>query len=106
MSDRVDEHVRLFNETVRSNDYTAFVATFTPDAEMSFVGVPAGPYHGRAAIAAAYAEQPPTDTMHRVRADQDGDTDVIAFAWDSGGTGTMRITWRDGQVARLVITFG
>jgi hypothetical protein len=50
MTDRVEEHFRLFNEAVRSHDYTAFVATFTPDAVMSFKGVPVGPYTGRVAF--------------------------------------------------------
>jgi len=40
VTDRIEEHFRLFNEAFRSHDYTAFVATFTPDAVMSFDGVP------------------------------------------------------------------
>ena len=46
MADRVEEHFRLFNQAVRSQDWTAFLATFTPDAVMRFEGVPAGPYAG------------------------------------------------------------
>jgi hypothetical protein len=30
----------LFNDAVRSHDWTAFLATFTPDARMRFDGVP------------------------------------------------------------------
>jgi hypothetical protein len=48
VADRVEEHFRLFNEAVRSQDWTAFLA---------------------------------------------------------GGGGTMRITWRDGAVAGLTVTF-
>ena len=36
---------------------------------------------------------------------RDGDHDVIRFAWDAGGGGTLRITWRDGAVAGLTVTF-
>jgi steroid Delta-isomerase len=105
MTDRIEEHFRLFNEAVRSRDYAAFVATFTPDAVMSFEGVPVGPYAGREQIARAYAEQPPSDTMICQSVARDGDDDVVRFAWDAGGSGTMRVTWRDGEVAGLVVAF-
>ena len=32
MADRIEEHFRLFNEAVRGHDWTAFLATFTPEA--------------------------------------------------------------------------
>jgi steroid Delta-isomerase len=105
MADRIEEHFRLFNEAARSRDYAAFVATFTPDAVMSFEGVPVGPYTGREQIARAYAEQPPSDTMICQSVARDGDHDVVRFAWDAGGSGTMRVTWRDGEVAGLVVAF-
>ena len=105
MSDRVEEDFRLFNEAVRSQDWTAFLATFTPEAVMRFNGVPVGPYLGLDQIARAYAERPPSDTMRCVSDTQDGDRDVVRFAWDAGGGGTMRVSWRDGAVADLTIAF-
>ena len=63
MADRVEEHFRLFNEAVRSQDWTAFLATFTPDAVMRFEGVPAGLYTGLDQIARAYAERPPGEAV-------------------------------------------
>ena len=105
MTDRVEEHFRLFNEAVRSRDWAAFLATFAPDAVMRFEPIPIGPYVGLDQIARAYAEQPPSDTMTRVSDVQDGDSDVVRFAWDAGGAGTLRLTWRDGAVAELIVTF-
>jgi steroid Delta-isomerase len=105
VSDRVEEHFRLFNEAVRTRDWAAFLATFTPDAVMSFEGVSAGPYEGLDQITRAYAEQPPSDTMTRVSDVRDGDRDVIRFAWDAGGGGTLQMTWCDGAVAGLTVTF-
>jgi hypothetical protein len=32
VTDRVEDHFRLFNEAIRSHDWTAFLATFTSDA--------------------------------------------------------------------------
>ncbi len=105
MTDRVEEHFRLFNEAVRTRDWAAFLATLTPDAVMEFEGVPAGPYEGLDQIARAYAEQPPSDTMSCVSDTRDGDQDVVRFAWDAGGGGTLQVTWRDGAVAALTVTF-
>jgi steroid delta-isomerase len=105
VADRIEEHFRLFNQAVRSQDWTAFLATFAPDAVMTFEGVPAGPYLGLDQITRAYAEQPPSDTMTCVGGTRDGDADLVRFAWDAGGGGTMHVTWHDGAVARLTITF-
>jgi steroid Delta-isomerase len=40
------EHFRSFNAAVRSHDWSAFLARFTPDAVMRFDGIPVGPYVG------------------------------------------------------------
>ena len=105
VADRVEEHFRLFNEAVRSRDWAAFLATFSPDAVMRFDGVPAGPYLGLDQITRAYAERPPSDTMSCVSDARDGDHDVVRFGWDAGGGGTLRMTWRDGAVSSLTVTF-
>lgn len=106
MSSRVDEHIAAFNAAVRSSDWDAFAARFATDARMEFVGVPVGPFVGRDAIAAAYRMNPPDDTMV-VRAEWAEDlVDVVRFAWDRGGTGTMRITWTgSGAVTNLSVAF-
>jgi hypothetical protein len=33
----------------------------------------------------------------------DGDTDMVRFALDSGGGGTLTVRWRDGKVADLTV---
>jgi steroid Delta-isomerase len=105
VTDRVVEHFRLFNEAVRSGDWAAFLATFTADAVMSFDGVRVGPYVGLDQITRAYAERPPSDTMSCVSDARNGDRDVVRFAWDAGGGGTLSVTWRNGAVAGLAVTF-
>jgi steroid delta-isomerase len=54
VTDRVSQHIAAFNDSIDTGDWGRFTDRFTPDATMSFVGVPAGPFRGRAAIAAAY----------------------------------------------------
>jgi steroid Delta-isomerase len=105
VTDRVEDHFRLFNDAVRSRDWTAFLATFSPDAVMRFNGVPAGPYLGSEQIAQAYAENPPSDIMTCLSVTRDGDDDIVRFAWDAGGGGTMHLSWRGGAVAGLTVTF-
>ena len=100
------DHVRRFNEAVASGDFAPLVALFADDAELAFVGVPAGPFTGRDAIAAAYTTQPPDDALDVLAVEEEGEgTFVERFAWRRGGTGTMRVTVRDGQIARLVVAF-
>jgi hypothetical protein len=100
------EHCTLFNASVRHGDWAPFVARFTPDAHMEFVNVPVGPFHGREAIAVAYAAQPPDDTISiRSVAAVEEDTARVVFKWDRGGPGAMTVRWRDGQVAELTIEF-
>lgn len=102
------DHVRRFNEAVRSGDYAAMTAGFAPDAEMSFQGVPVGPFAGREAIAEAYAQQPPDDEILLLGEPRaDGDTVETDYAWAREGTraGRMILTARDEEIARLVVTF-
>lgn len=101
-------HVERFNEAVRSGDYTPMLGAFAPDAEMVFEGVPAGPFLGREAIAAAYAAQPPTDEvllLGPIR-EEHGVT-VADYAWATDGlrAGRMLLSARDGRISRLVVTF-
>ncbi len=75
---------------------------------MSFVGVPAGPFSGRTAIAAAYAADPPAEPLTLCAPVLgEGDDAVASFRWaDSGGTGTMRLRFdATGLVSRLVVVF-
>ena len=46
VTDRVEEHFRLFNEAVRARDWAASFATFTPDATMTFEGFRPGRMKG------------------------------------------------------------
>jgi steroid Delta-isomerase len=105
VTDRVSEHIVAFNDSIGTGDWARFTDRFTPDATMSFVGVPAGPFRGRAAIAAAYLAQPPTETMSAGSVHSSGDVDTVAFRWQSGGTGTMTLTWDGDLVADLIVAF-
>jgi steroid delta-isomerase len=103
-------HVETFNRAVESGDFDPLVALFHEDATLEFAGIPIGPFEGREAIAAAYAAQPPTDTMSilAVLVESDG-TVVEDFSWSADGgarSGQVRLTVEDDRIRKLVVSFG
>lgn len=105
----LDDHVRRFNEGVRTRDFGPMAAGFTEDAEMHFEGVPVGPFVGRDAIAAAYRDQPPDDEIEILGHTERNGIVVARYAWlrDHGKqAGEMRLTRQDGRIKKLVVTFG
>ena len=106
----LERHVETFNAAVRSGDFAPLVALFADDATLEFDGVPVGPFHGRDAIAAAYAAQPPTDTMTVLDVRVEDDRTVVEpFSWARDGgvrSGEMRLVVEDEHIRRLVVAFG
>jgi steroid Delta-isomerase len=97
----LEDHVERFNEGVRTGDFSRMVSAFADEAELVFEGIPVGPFSGRDAIAAAYAEQPPDDEI--VLLDADGN-----YAWardPETPAGRMFLTEREGEIERLVIRY-
>jgi steroid delta-isomerase len=106
LTEAVRAHEQLFNEAVRTEDFSEFTKTFADDAVMAFDGVPVGPYKGREAIAEAYATRPPNDTMSIWSIEEvDAETADVRFDWDAGGSGAMRVKWQDGLIAGMTISF-
>ena len=101
-------HVERFNEGVRSGDFGPMLLAFAADAEMVFEGVAAGPFVGRAAIAAAYAAQPPSDEVLLLGEPRCEEGIAVAdYAWAGDGTraGRILLDAHEGSIARIVITF-
>jgi steroid Delta-isomerase len=106
ISDRAARHMAAFNDSVRSGQWADFAERFRSDATMRFVGIPAGPFTGREAIAAGYASQPPSDTLTVTSGISSGDIDKLWFAWDSSTTtGTMVLRRSGDLIAELTVTF-
>jgi len=101
----VEEHVARFNEGVRTGHWSPMLAHLSDDAEMEFVGIPVGPFHGRAAIADAYRTQPPDDELVVLEDRGDG---TARYAWAKAPTqavGDLRLTVMADRIVRLVVTF-
>jgi steroid delta-isomerase len=95
----LERHVGKYNDAVRSGDFGPFLDMYDDDAVMSFDDLPVGPFAGRSAIAQAYRDQPPGDTMLLIDMREIGDDAVSAtFEWDEGGTGEMYLRWQSGRI--------
>lgn len=104
------DHVAAFNEAVASENFDDFVGHFADEAVLRFENVPGAgmlEFEGRAAIAAAYREQPPDDQVDvdGVARDEHG-TLVIPFAWRRDrAQGEMRITRDGARITRMTVIF-
>lgn len=105
MSAFLDDYVERFNECVRGGDFAGLLELYAEDGELVFVGVPAGPFQGREAIAAAYRAQPPDDEITVSEAHEEPGTVRCRFAWQRGGGGWMRFERANEGVRRLTVTF-
>ncbi len=100
----LDREVAAFNVGVRTGDWVSLAELFTEDAELEFVGIPAGPFRGRAAIAEAYRAQPPDDEI--VVLEDRGDSAVYAWSLDpERPAGELHLEERDGAIARLRVLY-
>jgi steroid Delta-isomerase len=103
------DHIERFNAGVTLGDFRPMVEAFSEDAEMTFEGVPVGPFRGRDAIGAAYRERPPDDQIKILDASEPAPGEIVAeYAWagqPATRSGEMRLSHRDGQITRLVVTF-
>jgi SnoaL-like domain len=95
----IERHVAAFNHGVRTGDWEPMLAGLAPDATMHFPGLALA---GIDAIRAAYAENPPDDTI--VLLDLSGR--LARFRWErGGGTGTMTFELADELVTSLAVGF-
>lgn len=104
----LNQHVDRFNRAVRTGEWDEMMAFFADDAELRFEGIPVGPFEGRDAITRAYREQPPDDEVLLVDAEEVGGEAIAGYSWAADPerrAGEMRLTERDGRIARLVVTF-
>jgi len=104
----LDSHVAAFNQGVETGDWNPMVEGFTPDGELHFVGVEAGPFKGRYPIAEAYREQPPDDEIAILEASVVGGEVVAAYSWraaEGAKSGLLVLTPYKARIRRLVVTF-
>ena len=103
-----DEYIEAHNAAVRTGEWEAFSRWFADDAEVSFEGVPVGPFRGREEIRAVYESRPPDDEVEVRNVRTEGDRTVADYGWlaDQGvRAGELRVTWEGEQIRELVITF-
>jgi RimJ/RimL family protein N-acetyltransferase len=103
------DYLGVHNECVRTGDWEPLAEWFSSDAELSFDGVPVGPFRGRDAIAAAYRARPPDDRVVTFRVDAGSNDDVTAlYGWlaqPAQPAGRMVLTRADDRIGTLRVTF-
>ena len=79
----LDDYCTAHNHGVRTGDFSGLLALFATNATLTFHGIPVGPFHGRKAIAEAFASQPP-------------DNELVLFGprIDEAGRQTVRYRWK------------
>ena len=101
----LESHVARFNEGVRSGDWVPMLENFADEAELEFVGIPVGPFRGRAAIAAAYRAQPPDDELVVLERRGAG---VAVYGWanePARPAGELHLEERGGCIVRLRVLY-
>jgi RimJ/RimL family protein N-acetyltransferase len=103
------DYLGELNECVRTGDWSLLERWFADDAELSFEGVPVGPFVGRDAILAAYRERPPDDQLITFRAEDRGGEVIALYGWLAApGTAAGRVVSTlaaDQRISGLRVTF-
>src|SRR2546427_3815934 len=77
----LQKYVERHNLGVRTGDFSTMLALLDRDARMVLQGRPAGPFAGRAAIAEAFAENPPDDELIIAEPGGGAHAASAAYAW-------------------------
>ena len=102
------DYVMVHNECVRTGDWEPLGDWFAEDAELTFEGVPVGPFNGRDEIAAAYKSRPPDDEVVIFAAGENGEEVVARYGWlkePGKHAGRMIVTPLEGKIQKLIVTF-
>jgi aminoglycoside 6'-N-acetyltransferase len=102
------DYVMVHNECVRTGDWEPLAEWFTEDAELSFEGVPVGPFNGLEEIAAAYESRAPDDQVVIFGTGESAGEIVARYGWlkePGKQAGRMLVTPRDGKIQKLLVTF-
>lgn len=108
-ADLLHEYVARHNQGVRSGDWRGLIALFAPDACVIFEGIAIGPFHGRDAIARAFATHPPDDelTLLDLASLPGAEQAAARYAWSRTPhthAGAITLSMRGGCIGDLRIT--
>ena len=101
-------HVRAVNATSRGEGADDLGAGITEDCVMRFEGIPVGPFEGREAVIAAYAQSPPGSEILVLDAALGPDGIAATYAWSHNPAkpaGRLTLTVRDGLVSAFTVDY-
>lgn len=103
----LETFLTVYNECVKTGDYSRVVELFTEDGELRFVGVELGPYQGHREIALAFKDYPPSDTLVLTSVSADGNKATAVYTRSSEPdkrVGTLVLTGEGESIQRLTIS--
>ena len=93
-------HVSRFNTCVAVGDFGSVAESFAEDGRLTFTDLDAGPFTGRKAVAGAYRDDPPDDTIELLGVQVTGPASAVAaYTWTSDPErrpGLIEMTWTAG----------
>lgn len=100
----------MFNDGVRSRNFGPMTSHFHDTAEMSFEGIPVGPFKGLEAIERAYATQPPDDEIVILNVREKHGENVITcdYAWSKKPkvrAGQLTLSTRGDMIEKLTVRY-
>jgi steroid Delta-isomerase len=109
VEDLLERYVAAVNRGVREGNWADMLALLREDAEMEFVGIPVGPFHGREAIETAYRNQPPDDELILLdRLHEQRGALVATYAWaqePARPAGELHLWEADGEVTSVRVLY-
>jgi len=106
-SELVRLYVERHNEGVRTRDWAPLLELFHADAELSFEGIPLGPFRGSISIGAAFRDHPPDGVLLVLDVSPEDSPALATYAWKKQPgvkAGTVRFLVDAGRIRRLVVT--
>ncbi len=107
----LQQYVERHNLGVRTGSFAKLAELFSPTLQMTFDGLPMGPFVGRTAVIAAFEERPPTDELCVGDIISQSDVAQTTYAWARDADvieGTIELRAKEGliDVLRIVSRAG
>lgn len=109
MPELLERLVALYNDGVRTRDFTGLLALLDEDASLEFEGIPErGALRGKHAIAARFFDDPPEDAIDVRRWRTEHGQIQAEFRWTDipEGGGCLIVVPHDGRIAALTVALG
>jgi hypothetical protein len=103
----LERYLKVHNAAIDTGDFKPIVGLFADDAELRFVGIDFGPFHGHDEIEQAFFQRPPQLKLVLSSVTVDGAKATAVYAAavkPEVRAGTLVVTVAEGKIQRLTIS--